>query len=87
MQGEADDWTPAAPCRNLAAAAVTRGEPVEFQSYAGAYHDFDAPDVKIHTRTGLARAPTGAAHVGTDANARAAALQRVPAFLHDELGK
>ena len=86
MQGEADDWTPAAPCRNLAAAAIARGEPVELQTYAGAYHDFDAPDVKLHTRSGLARAPTGTAHVGTDAKAREAALKRVPAFLHAKLG-
>jgi len=87
MQGEADDWTPAEPCRRLAAAARARGEPVEFESYAGAYHDFDAPDVKVHTRSGLARAPTGTAHVGTDVKARAAALERVPKFLRDKLGR
>jgi dienelactone hydrolase len=53
MQGEADDWTPAAPCRELVAAAAARGEPIEYHSYPGAYHDFDDPDSKVRTRSGL----------------------------------
>ena len=86
MQGEADDWTPAAPCRDLVAAAAARGEPIEYHSYPGAYHDFDAPDAKVHTRSGLARAPTGTAHVGTNPAARDDAFQRVPIFLRAKLG-
>lgn len=39
MVGELDDWTPAEPCRRLAAQA--EGRKPEFESYAGAYHDFD----------------------------------------------
>lgn len=87
MQGEADDWTPAAPCRSLVAAAAARGEPIEYHGYAGAYHDFDAQGVKVHTRSGLARAPTGTAHVGTDPAARDDAYKRVPAFLRQRLGR
>jgi len=86
MQGEADDWTPAAPCRELVAAAAARGEPIEYHSYPGAYHDFDAPDEKVHTRSGLARAATGTAHVGTNPAARDDALKRVPIFLRERMG-
>ncbi len=86
LNGEADDWTPAAPCQGLVSAAVSRGEPVELHLYPGAYHDFDAPDMRVHERTGLARAPTGRAHVGTNPAARADALKRVPEFLHAKLG-
>ena len=86
MQGEADDWTPAEPCHGLVAAAAARGEPIEYHGYPGAYHDFDAPDVRVHTRSGLARAPRGVAHVGTDPAARDDALRRVPIFLRERLG-
>jgi len=86
LQGEADDWTPAAPCRDLVAAAAARGEPIEYHSYAGAYHDFDAPNTKVHTRSGLARAPGGIAHVGTNPAARDDAFKRVPNFLRERLG-
>jgi len=86
MQGEADDWTPAPPCRGLVAAAAARGEPIEYHSYPGAYHDFDAPNTPVHTRSGLARAAGGVAHVGTNPAARDDALKRVPIFLHQQLG-
>jgi dienelactone hydrolase len=86
LQGEADDWTPAPPCRALVAAAAARGEPIEYHSYPGAYHDFDAPNAKVHTRSGLARAPSGVAHVGTNPAARDDAYRRVPIFLRERLG-
>jgi dienelactone hydrolase len=86
LQGEADDWTPAAPCRSLVAAAAARGEPILYHGYPGAYHDFDAPHMKVHTRSGLARAPSGIAHVGTNPAARDDALKRVPVFLRERLG-
>lgn len=37
--GLADDWTPAAPCKALVAAAGPR---VQWQAYAGAFHGFDS---------------------------------------------
>jgi dienelactone hydrolase len=81
--GAADDWTPAAPCEDLAANAKAAGEPVSIILYPGAYHDFDHPDLKIHTTRGLAYTATGSrvAHSGTDPAAREDALARVPAFL------
>jgi len=87
MQGEADDWTPAPPCHDLVAAAKARGEPIEYHGYPGAYHDFDAPNEPVHTRSGLARARDGGvAHVGTNPAARDDAFERVPAFLRERLG-
>lgn len=83
--GEAEDWTPVAPCRNLAEAAAKRSEDVTLQTYAGAYHAFDSPNPGIHVRTGLATAPNGKAHVGQDPAARADAIKRVPAFLDRHL--
>lgn len=78
--GEADDWTPAEPCRRLAAGDPDR---VTLVTYPGAYHDFDHPDLKVHTVAGLAftGSGTGSAHTGTDPAARKDAIERVAAFL------
>lgn len=80
--GEADDWTPAPPCQALADAAIAAGEPVTFHSYAGAYHDFDHPDLPLRRHKGLAYTGdgSGVAHSGTDPAARADAQRRVPEF-------
>jgi dienelactone hydrolase len=81
--GEADDWTAAAPCKDMIAAAKAAGEPVEIVTYPGAYHDFDHPDLPIHTQDNLAftASGTGVAHTGTDPVARADAIVRVETFL------
>lgn len=81
--GAADDWTPAAPCRELADTAAKAGEPVSIVVYPGAYHDFDHPNLPIHEQRGLAYTGDGRgrAHTGTDPTARADAIKRVPAFL------
>jgi dienelactone hydrolase len=81
--GEADDWTPAAPCQQLANEAEARGERVEIVVYPGAYHDFDHPNRPIHVRKNLAftGSGTGEAHTGTDPTARADAIKRVETFL------
>jgi dienelactone hydrolase len=81
--GDADDWTPAAPCLALTDAALGRGEPVEIRTYPGAFHDFDHPGSRVRERTGLAftASGSGVAMVGTDPAARADAIRRVPAFL------
>jgi CheY-like chemotaxis protein len=79
----ADDWTPAAPCEKLAASAKSAGEPVSIVLYPGAYHDFDYPDMPVHTREGLAYTAdgSGTAHSGTDPAARQDAVNRVIEFL------
>src|SRR5262245_61122174 len=39
--GELDDWTPAAPCRELVAALRSTGQDADITVYAGAHHSFD----------------------------------------------
>lgn len=82
--GEADDWTPPAPCRALAGRA---GPVVTYVGYPGVYHGFDAPDSRVRLRTGLAFTVRGdgTAHVGTDPAARADAIARVPAWLAERV--
>src|SRR5262249_4862874 len=81
--GGADDWTPAAPCEALVAAARADGDDVSIVGYPGAYHAFDHPDLPGRVVRGLAYTGngSGAAHTGTDPAAREDALKRVPAFL------
>jgi dienelactone hydrolase len=81
--GEADDWTAAAPCRELTDKAKAAGAPVSIVVYAGAYHGFDSPNSPLRERRGLAFTAnkTGVAHQGTDPAGRADAIARVPAFL------
>ena len=80
VMGAADDWTPAEPCRTLAARHPGR---ISLLLYPGAYHDFDAPDAPLQVRTGLAYTANGdgRAHAGTDPAARADALSAVPAWI------
>ncbi len=85
--GEAEDWVPAAPCRNLGEAAAARGDRnITVHLYPGAYHAFDSATPGVRVRTGLATAPGGQAHLGQNPEARADALVRVPAFLRSRLG-
>jgi dienelactone hydrolase len=83
LMGADDDWTPAAPCADLIAAAKAQGEPVSIVTYPGAYHDFDHPDLPVHVVDGLAftGGGSGHAHTGTDPAARADAIRRVSEFL------
>ena len=57
--GATNDWTPAAPCADLAAQAKTQGEKVDIVVYPDAYHDFDQPDLPVHTVDGLAFTANG----------------------------
>jgi dienelactone hydrolase len=82
--GEADDWTPMQPCKDLAEQASRTGSaPVSIVTYPGAYHDFDHPSLKVHSNEDLAYtgSGSGSAHSGTDPAAREDALKRVPDFL------
>jgi len=80
LQGDADVWTPAAPCQAFISAVAARGAPTSLQLYPGAYHAFDAPNLPQRelpdyvTRAGVVPI------IGTDPAARADAMQRVPAF-------
>ena len=78
--GEADNWTPAAPCRDLAATASTA---VTLVTYPHAYHDFDNAEQPVHELHGLAFTADGSgnAKAGLNPAARADAFKRVPEFL------
>ncbi|MCX7930939.1 MAG: dienelactone hydrolase family protein [Rhodovarius sp.] len=78
--GEADDWTPAEPCRSL---AELWPDAIVLRSYPGAVHGFDDPATPSRLRRGLAFTARGdgTAHVGTDPEARADAIRLVPGFL------
>jgi len=80
--GAADDWTAAAPCSDLIAAAKSSGANVDIVTYPGAYHDFDHPNLPVHIIEGLAftASGTGQVHTGTNPAARADAIARVPAY-------
>lgn len=80
LLGEADDWTPAAPCQALAAQAAA---PVpEVEVYAGAFHGFDgSAPVRLRTDVPNGTNPGQGVHVGADPAARAASARRLEAFL------
>lgn len=80
--GLADDWTPAKFCQRLADKIRKTGGTVAVDAYAGAYHGFDEPVGKLHTRTATGGRTV---HVGPDPNARAKAIVRVRAWLAEKL--
>jgi dienelactone hydrolase len=81
LSGAEDNWTPPASCLAMAERARAGGEDVQVHLYAGAYHDFDWPELRQRTRSGLPRVPGGTVTVGVDEAARADALVRAPEFL------
>lgn len=85
--GEADDWTPAAPCVALAETARSHGAPVDIVTYPGAYHDFDNPgsgQVRLRADVPNGAHPGQGVHVGPAPLAREAAKQRVLAYLAEQ---
>jgi dienelactone hydrolase len=86
LLGEADDWTAAAPCKALAAAAKST-PPVHapvWEAYAGAHHGFDgtAP-VRLRRDVPNGVNPGQGVHVGGQPEARAAARARLERFLRE----
>jgi dienelactone hydrolase len=79
--GQKDVWTPAKPCQELAQGAASRGAPVTFQAYPGAYHDFDWPGLKRRELTSYTTRSGVVPITGEDPAARTDALDRVTAFL------
>jgi dienelactone hydrolase len=86
--GEADDWTPAAPCKALAASVAARGEPMQIVTYPDTYHDFDNPALKAkHLREDVPNGVSPGAGVTTAPNpeAREDAKRRAVLFLAEQL--
>ena len=83
LMGEADDWTPAAPCAAFAARMKNNDQPVSITLYPGAFHDFDNPAGKFRVRTEV---PNGVntgkgVTVAPDPKAREDAMARIDALL------
>ncbi len=80
LHGEADDWTPIAPCRAVAARV---GPPLlTLHAYPGAMHDFDAP-TPLRTVNNIPgpNGTTRSVQAGRDPAAQQDALSRVPAWI------
>jgi dienelactone hydrolase len=87
VTGELDDWTPAEPCRRLAAASRQAGHPVELVVYPGAHHSFDSrAPVRFVAERRNQNSPSGrGATTGGNAEAWADAIIRVEGFLGKHL--
>ena len=87
LTGELDDWTPAAPCRRMAAASLQAGHPVEITVYPGAHHSFDSrAPIRFVAERRNQNSPTGlGATTGGNAQAWADAITRVEEFLGKHL--
>jgi dienelactone hydrolase len=87
--GEADDWTPAEPCRQLAAASQRAGYPVDIVVYPGAHHSFDSrvPVRFIPQRRNRNSASGRGATTGGHPEAWADAITRVERFFEQHLGQ
>ena len=83
LVGEADDWTPAAPCEALAAQAVSgNGPAVQFESYPGAYHGFDShAPVRLRKEVPGGVHPGEGVHVGGNPEALERSQARLLAFI------
>jgi dienelactone hydrolase len=86
LNGEADDWTPVEPCRQLLDRVGPQGQPVELKTYPGAFHSFDAPSGQLRQRSDVGSRPGGTVTLGPDPAARADAYERVAAFLSRHAG-
>lgn len=86
--GEADDWTPAEPCKTLTATVAGRGEPMQIVTYPATYHDFDNPALKTqHVRKDVPNGvnPGAGVTVAPNPEAREDAQRRVTRFLAEHL--
>lgn len=82
--GEADDWTPAAKCREMVEAMRSRGADATIVAYPGAYHYFDVEGQRLEVLAQVENEnrPGGfGATVSYQAEAAADARRRIEAFL------
>ena len=90
MIGENDDWTPAAPCRDLTARLAklpaSASAPVEFVSYPDSYHGFDGT-AEQRRRGGVGNSRSGTAMVGGTPAARTASRERLFDYLAEQLDR
>jgi len=88
LAGEADDWTPMAPCIEITKIAAREGAAIEIVTYPGAHHSFDRINSPVRFRPEVRNAnrPDGrGATVGGHPEAREDALRRTLAFFAQHL--
>lgn len=86
--GEADDWTPAAKCREMVEAMRARGADASIVVYPGAYHYFDVEGQRLEVLADVedtSRPGGRGATVSYQAEAAADARRQVEAFLSRHL--
>ena len=87
LAGEADDWTPAEPCRVMAEKSRAAGHPMEIEIYPGAHHSFDSdrPERFIAERMNPNSLSGRGATTGGNAEAWADAKRQVARFFGEKL--
>jgi dienelactone hydrolase len=88
LSGEADDWTPAAPCAQLVDIAKDQGAPADIVVYPGAHHSFDRINLPVRYRPNvrnLNKPDRLGATVGEHPEAREAAIKRTREFFAQTL--
>jgi len=88
LAGEADDWTPAAPCIELTKIAKGQGAAMEIVTYPGAHHSFDRLNSPVRFRPEVRNLnqPGGrGATAGGHPQAREDAVRRTLAFFAQHL--
>lgn len=80
--GDADDWTPAEPCRKLAESARAATPPVDITVYPGAHHSFDSdrPVRYVAARVNMSAPGGRGATTGGHPQAWADSIRRVAEF-------
>lgn len=83
--GEADDWTPAAPCKAWIALIGEKKPTATITLVPGAYHDFDNPTGKLRVRKDVPNGvnPGQGVTVGPDPVAREAAKVQLDALFRE----
>jgi dienelactone hydrolase len=85
--GDADDWTPAEPCRKLAESAPAATPPVDITVYPSAHHSFDSDRLVryVAARVNMSAPGSRGATTGGHPQAWADSIRRVAAFFGQHL--
>lgn len=90
LHGAADDWTPAAPCLELAQRSAGTVFALRTVVYPDAHHGFDAPATPLRLLPNVYNPGVPGnrgAHVGTHEAARRLAIEEVRLFVQAQLGR
>jgi len=88
LSGEADDWTPAAPCVEMTGNAKKLGATMDIVTYPGAHHSFDRINLPVRYRANvrnLNKPDRLGATVGEHPEARKQAIARTLEFFAQQL--